>query len=280
MRRYSRIGLAALLVACLAGFGSAERLFAPGAELWEQWTAHSPDDLRTIDHASWDRLLKTYVTDKPEGANRVAYAMVTPEDRKALDAYVGALAAVNISGHARHEQLAYWINLYNALTVQVVLAHYPVASIRDIDISPGLFADGPWGAKLVSVEGVALSLNDIEHRILRPIWRDPRIHYGVNCASVGCPDLRPEAFIGARVEQQLTEAARAYVNDPRGVSIEGGNVTVSKIYDWFIEDFGGDEDGVIDHLLDFAKPALALDLRRIGRLYDTAYDWSLNDAGK
>lgn len=280
MRRYSRIGLAALLVACLAGFGSAERLFAPGAELWEQWTAHSPDDLRTIDHAPWDRLLKTYVTDKPEGANRVAYARVTPEDRKALDAYVGALAAVNISGHARHEQLAYWINLYNALTVQVVLAHYPVATIRDIDISPGLFADGPWGAKLVSVEGVALSLNDIEHRILRPIWRDPRIHYGVNCASIGCPDLRPEAFIGARVEQQLTEAARAYVNDPRGVSIKGGNVTVSKIYDWFIEDFGGDEGGVIDHLLDFAKPALAVELRRIGKLYDTSYDWSLNDAGK
>ena len=280
MRRYSRIGLAALLVACLAGFGSAERLFAPGAELWEHWTAHSPDDLRTIDHAPWDRLLKTYVTDKPEGANRVAYARVTPEDRKALDAYVGALAAVNISGHARHEQLAYWINLYNALTVQVVLAHYPVATIRDIDISPGLFADGPWGAKLVSVEGVALSLNDIEHRILRPIWRDPRIHYGVNCASIGCPDLRPEAFIGARVEQQLTEAARAYVNDPRGVSIKGGNVTVSKIYDWFIEDFGGDEGGVIDHLLDFAKPALAVELRRIGKLYDTSYDWSLNDAGK
>jgi hypothetical protein len=280
MRRYSRVALAVLLVACLAGFGSAERLFAPGAELWEQWTAHSPDDLRTIDHAPWDRLLKTYVPDIPAGANRVAYARVTQEDRTALDGYIDRLAAVNISGHARHEQLAYWINLYNALTVQVVLAHYPVASIRDIDISPGLFSDGPWGAKLVSVEGVALSLNDIEHRILRPIWRDPRIHYGVNCASIGCPDLRPEVFTGARVEQQLTEAARAYVNDPRGVSIEDGNVTVSKIYDWFIEDFGGDEDGVIDHLLDFAKPALAVELRRIGKLYDTSYDWSLNDAGK
>ena len=280
MRRYSRVALAVLLVACLAGFSSAERLFAPGAELWEQWTAHSPDDLRTIDHAPWDRLLKTYVPDIPAGANRVAYARVTQEDRTALDGYIDRLAAVNISGHARHEQLAYWINLYNALTVQVVLAHYPVASIRDIDISPGLFSDGPWVAKLVSVEGVALSLNDIEHRILRPIWRDPRIHYGVNCASIGCPDLRPEVFTGARVEQQLTEAARAYVNDPRGVSIEDGNVTVSKIYDWFIEDFGGDEDGVIDHLLDFAKPALAVELRRIGKLYDTSYDWSLNDAGK
>jgi hypothetical protein len=280
MRPHSRPLLAIALVLALAGFGSGERLFAPSADLWELWTAHSPDDLRSIDHSSWDRLLQIYVVPGKDGGTRVAYGKVSAKDRAALDAYISRLGAINISGYSRHVQLAYWINLYNALTVQVVLAHYPVTSIRDIDISPGFFSDGPWGAKLVTVEGERLSLNDIEHRILRPVWRDPRIHYAVNCASIGCPDLRPAAYSGTMIDQQLTEAARAYINDPRGVRVEGGKVTVSKIYDWFIEDFGDSEDKVIDHLLDYAKPALAADLRRIGKLGGVAYDWSLNDAAK
>ena len=104
---------------------------------------------------------------------------------------------------SRDEQLAYWINLYNALTVKVILDHYPVKSILDIDISPGWFSIGPWGKKLVAVEGVEISLDDIEHRILRPIWRDPRIHYALNCAAVGCPNLLREAFTGATAEVLL-----------------------------------------------------------------------------
>ena len=100
------------------------------------------------------------------------------------------LSGVAIGGYAPDEQRAFWINLYHALTVRVILSHYPVSGIREIDISPGLFARGPWDRKLIPVEGVELTLNDIEHRILRPIWRDPRVHYALNCASLGCPDLR------------------------------------------------------------------------------------------
>lgn len=280
MRLHSRLLLALAFVLALGGFGSGERLFAPDAEPWAHWTAHSPDDLRSIDHATWDRLLRTHVVAQPDGGTRVAYGSFSVADRAVLDSYVARLAAINISGYSRNVQLAYWINLYNALTVQVVLMHYPVESIRDIDISPGFFSNGPWGAKLVVVEGEGLSLNDIEHRILRPVWRDPRIHYAVNCASIGCPDLRAEAYSGSRIDQQLTAAARSFINDPRGVRIKDGRVTVSKIYDWFIEDFGGDEDRVIDHLLDYAKPELATELRRIGKLDGVAYDWSLNDAAK
>lgn len=281
MRLQSRLLLALAFVLVLAGFGSGERLFAPSSEPWEHWTAHSPDDMRSIDHAPWDRLLRTHVvTAGPGGGTRVAYGSFSVADRAVLDAYIARLGGINISGYARNVQLAYWINLYNALTVQVVLAHYPVKSIRDIDISPGFFSDGPWGAKLLSVEGEPLSLNDIEHRILRPVWSDPRIHYAVNCASIGCPDLRPGAYAGNIIDQQLTEAARAFINDPRGVKVADGRVTVSKIYDWFIEDFGGDEDRVIDHLLDYAKPELATALRRIGKLDGVAYDWSLNDAAR
>ena len=138
------------------------------------------------------RFLAQHLRTGEDGIARIGYGAVSDEDRKSLDAYIAALAGHPGSRRAlnRAEQQAYWINLYNALTVQVILDHYPVESIRDIDISPGLFADGPWGKKLVTIEGEAVSLDDIEHRILRPIWKDPRIHYAVNCASIGCPNLQ------------------------------------------------------------------------------------------
>ena len=264
------------ILAFLPGFGSGERLFAPSSDLWERWARHDASATARIEHSAWDTLLERHVSVRKGSANLVAYDAFNAEDRGALERYVTAMSAVQISDYARNEQLAYWINLYNALTVQVVLDHLPVASIRDINTSPGVLSSGPWGQELISVEGQALSLNDIEHRILRPIWRDPRIHYGVNCASIGCPDLAPRAYTGATVDQMLDTAARSYVNDPRGVSISKGKVTVSRIYDWFIEDFGNSEQGVIDHLLAYAEPDLAAALRAAGGLDDTHYDWSLN----
>ncbi len=168
--------------------------------------------------------------------------------------------------------------LYNALTVKVVLDHYPVDGIRDIDFSPGLFADGPWDKKLVEIEGEDVSLNDIEHRILRPIWRDPRIHYAVNCASIGCPNLQPTAFTAANTDALLAAAAQAYVNHPRGARVEGGKLIVSSIYVWFQEDFGGNDAGVISHLRRYADPGLRSRLSRIERIGDHFYDWSLNGA--
>ena len=105
------------------------------------------------------------------------------------------------------------------------------------DIDRGLFfADGPWGRKLFTVEGVPVSLDDAEHRILRPIWQDPRIHYAVNCASIGCPDLWPEAYESFNTDRILDQAAVNFINSDRGVKIEGGRMTVSKIYEWYDED--------------------------------------------
>ena len=153
-----------------------------------------------------------------------------------------------------------------------------VKSIRDIDISPGLFSDGPWGKKLVSVEGEDISLDDIEHRILRPVWKDPRVHYGVNCASIGCPNLQPEAFTAENSDELLDKGAREFVNSPRGARIENGKLTVSSIYVWFKSDFGGTDAGVIDHLKKYAQPGLRTQLEKIDRISDNQYDWTLNDA--
>jgi hypothetical protein len=253
-------------------------LFVPKAELWDYWLPHDPDSTAVVDHGAWDAFLKKSVVPGNDGINRLAYGGVGRTDRKALEDYLSTLSEVPVRSLRRDEQLAYWINLYNALTVKVILDHYPVKSIRSIDISPGFFSDGPWGKPLVRVEGKEMTLNDMEHRVLRPIWKDPRIHYAVNCASLGCPNLQPRAFTAENAEELLALAAREYVNHPRGVSVDKGWVRVSSIYVWFKEDFGGTDEGVIEHLRRHASGALPEELRRVDGISEHHYDWSLNDA--
>lgn len=274
--RFKATLVIAAFVFC-TGFGSGERLFAPSAELWQRWQTHDAASSAVIDHGIWDRLLIKLVVPGKDRLTLFRYGAANQMDRQNLNGYVAALTALPISTYNRAEQKAYWINLYNALTVKVVLDHYPVKSIRDIDISPGFFSDGPWGKKLVTIEGEAISLNDIEHRILRPIWRDNRIHYAVNCASIGCPNLYPMAFRATSMDAMLEDAARAYINSPRGVAVSHGAITVSKIYDWFIADFGDEEKSVLAHLTTYAAPGLRKDLLTIGKIDDVAYDWRLND---
>ena len=270
-----------LLGSAAAGlaFTTAPSLAAPAADLWPRWTPHDPASARTVDHAPWDDLLARYIRSAPDGIHRFAYGEVTSADRAALSSYIQSLGATTVSGLGRDEQFAFWVNLYNALTVRVVLDHYPVDTIRDIDISPGLFANGPWGAELTTVEGTSVTLDDIEHRILRPIWQDPRIHYAVNCAALGCPNLQPQAFTGANLETLLDAGARSYVNHPRGAALTGDRLVVSSIYVWFIEDFGDSDAGVISHLRRYAEPALSRALVGMDAISDDRYDWDLNDAG-
>jgi Protein of unknown function, DUF547 len=233
-------------------------------------------------HANYDALLKRYVTRSADGVNRVDYARwkASAEDRKTLDAYIEALSAQRPSALPRDAALAYWGNLYNAVTLKVVLDRFPVASIRDIK-SGSWFSFkayvGPWQEPRVSVEGKMLSLDAIEHDIMRPTFKDPRVHYVVNCASYGCPNLMNRAWRADTLESDLEAAARAFINHPRGVSVlSSGDLKVSSIYKWFIADFGGDNAGVIAHLRRYAGPDLAEKLKGAPRIAEDGYDWSLN----
>lgn len=274
-------GVGGLVVAITAAMTaillSVSAQAAPKAELWARWQKHDPAAPQQIDHGAWDRFLKQYVvTNDPSGIHRVRYQAVTPEDRKLLKGYVQALQAIAVSNYNRAEQRAYWINLYNAATVDLILGRFPVASIRDINISPGFLARGPWGAKLFSIEAEKLSLDDVEHRILRPIWKDNRIHYALNCASLGCPNLQPLSYTAANTEELLERGAREFINHPRGVAIQKGRLQVSSIYVWFQEDFGGDAEGLMEHWQQYAGPRLADALSKYtgGLAHD--YDWRLN----
>lgn len=274
--RFLRTNLAKFLFSMLFVFNVPLSAWAaPAADLWPKWNASDDSDKSVIDHSSWQQILDRYLkTSGDPEVTRFDYAAVTPEDKALLRKYLTELQDTPILKFNRAEQFAYWVNLYNATTVNLILNYYPVESIRDIKF--GFLSFGPWNEKLLKVDGEDLSLNDIEHRILRPIWKDNRIHYAVNCASVGCPNLATQAYTPANSEQLLEQGAIDYVNHPRGVALLDDELVLSSIYDWYQVDFGGDEKGVIQHLLKYAKPDLVRRLSGHAGDVDYRYDWGLN----
>ncbi len=237
--------------------------------------ALAPDTSETVlDHSSWSEFLSKYI-EPQDGLNYFRYGEVSETDSKALDDYLVGLQSVVVTELTDEQQFAYWVNLYNALTVRVILDHYPIESIRDISF--GLLSRGPWKKSLVTVQNVDLSLDDIEHGILRPVYEDERIHYAVNCASIGCPNLQTMAFSEKNLESLLEQSARQYVNHTRGVKIVDGELIVSSIYKWYEADFGDSEAEVIEHLIEYASDELKTKLDEFDEIDDYEYDWSLNE---
>ncbi len=229
------------------------------------------------DDADWNLILARFIVAGADGVNRFDYARLQADagNRARLAAQIARWCAQRPSAMGAGEAFAFWCNLYNALTVAIVTERFPVRSIRDI--SSGPLTRGPWKRQAATVEGRALSLDDIEHGVLRRQWREPRVHYAVNCASIGCPNLQPRAWRAASLEGDLDAAARAYIAHPRGVrATPDGGVVVSSLYHWFKGDFGGDDAGVLSHLRRYAQGDLAKRLAGVARISGYAYDWSVN----
>lgn len=240
----------------------------------EDFHAVSETSKTRIDHTAWDGILTKFTSRTDDNITVFDYAAATDADKAALKAYIRSLEQVDPTALSRNEAFAYWANLYNAVTVDVILDNYPVKSI--MRIRSGL-RPGPWKRKLVTVNGEALSLDNIEHDIMRAYFQDPLVHYAVNCASYGCPNLSQKAFTGDNLEEMLDAGARDYVNHPRGVMMDDAGVTASSIYRWFQEDFGGSEAGVIAHLKEYAEPDLKEKLEGVSSIDRFDYDWSLNE---
>ena len=233
--------------------------------------------------AVYDTLLGRYVKASQDGVNRVDYARWhgNNADRKALDTYIAEMSSRRPSAMSRDVALAYWGNLYNAVTLKVILDRYPVASIRDIKSSGSWFDfksyTGPWRELRFTVEGRKLSLDNIEHDIMRPTFKDPRVHYVVNCASFGCPNLMVRAWRARTLAADLDAGAREFINHPRGVEVLAGNrLRVSSIYKWFRDDFGPDDAAVIAHFKKYAGPELAAKLGKVATIAEDQYDWAIN----
>ncbi len=263
------------VLAGITGLTATTLIGAPAGFAASAFVQFRPNGSASVSHSAYDDLLKVHVKRDAKGYHRVDYRGVKA-NRAALKAYLVALQEVRPSTLTRAEAHAYWINLYNAATLDVVVEHYPVKSIKKINLGGGgLFGSGPWSKPLLTVEGMPLSLDDIEHRIVRPIFVDPLSHYGLNCASYSCPNLAVSAFTGSNVNTLLTQNARDYVNHERGVSVQSGRITSSKIYSWYAQDFGG-KRRLKTHWSQYGEPELVAAIKpaSLGRF---TYDWSLND---
>ena len=240
---------------------------------WDRWVKGSKRD---VDHGPLALLLDRHVLKRSDAIHHFAYGDLTAAERKSLDRYIHHLASFAIDSLDRREQYAFWLNFYNALVLRLVLSRYLVLSIRDIKFGFGPLADGPFDRKLVAVLGQPLSLSDIRDRILRPIFNDPRLHYGLCDAAIGSPNLQSRVFTGERVDRMLDGAALDFVNHPRGARLDGSTLVLSKLYAWHARDFGGAQRGVLAHLRRYAGPGLSLG-SGAGMPMRHAFDWSLND---
>jgi len=170
--------------------------------------------------------------------------------------------------------VAYGVNVYNAKTIDIIVENYPLKSIRSL----GALNRGPWDKKVLNVKGKGeMSLNDVEHGTLREMYKEPRIHYAVNCASYGCPNLKSTVWTAANLEADLNAAAIGYINHPRGVRVENGKVIASKIFDWYKVDFGNNQAGMLEHFRKYAKGDLATQLSSATKISKFEYNWNLNE---
>lgn len=227
---------------------------------------------QTAINAPYNDFLAKYVSEK-DGINLVAYADVSNEDEQILEDYIEVLSNTDISDYNDDEIMAYWFNLYNAKTIDVILDNYPLKSIRKIGFV------GPWKKKLLTVNGEAMSLDDIEHGTIRATYDEPRIHFAFNCASIGCPNLKMTAWEAATLEADLTQASIDFINSPRGVSVsDNGKLTGSSLFKWYKKDFGETSQEVVDYLSQFAKGDIKAAMEGASKFDKFEYDWDLNEA--
>jgi hypothetical protein len=240
-------------------------------------------------YAAWDGLLKKHVRWLPDDKqSRVDYAGFQG-DRVALKKVLDAMSAVGqaeFDGWSKPQQMAFLVNAYNAFTVELILTKYPnLKSIKDL----GSFIQSPWKKKFFRLLGEERHLDWIEHEQLRPLYADPRVHAAVNCASIGCPALRPEAFTAPKLEAQLDDGMLRFMGDRTRNRVRDGKLEVSAIFKWFKEDFEKGHKGI--HQLEdvFARYAgqLSDDPAEQARLKAKTmpvshldYDWSLNALGR
>jgi hypothetical protein len=219
------------------------------------------------DHQIFGELLTKY---NQEG--HVDYAGFKRQEAL-LDAYLEGLAKIDPDSLSRNERFAFYVNAYNAWTIKLILSKYPgVESIKNL----GSLFQSPWKKKIVKIRGTITTLDHIEHDILRPEFKDPRVHFAINCASKGCPPLYQEPFAGSQLEMQLNTVTRQFINNPGFNRLEGNVLYVSSIFKWFSEDFNDDIIGFFEQYASDPLKNKIIQRRSSLKIKYLDYDWSLN----
>ena len=226
-------------------------------------------DSRPLSHELWDQLLKKHVDDE----GMVDYKGFS-QDSSQLKIYLKGLSenAPNGKHWSEADQLAYWINAYNAFTIDLVLKHYPVESIKDIGPSIQIpLVNTPWQIKFIEINGEKYNLDNLEHNIIRKNFNEPRIHFALVCAAISCPKLRNEAYNGHSLDQQLTDQTRAFLSNENKNRIAENKIEISKIFKWYGGDFKK-ETSLIQYLNQYTE----VTIRDNAKVSYTDYDWGLN----
>ena len=223
-----------------------------------------------VDHSGYDRLLKKYVT----ASGRVNYKGLKA-DQQPLNDYLALLSKTPpAASWSRPEQMAYWINAYNAYTIRLVLDHYPVTSIKDIGSKIKIpFVTTPWAIKFFSIGKEKMSLDNIEHGILRKKYNDPRIHFALVCASVSCPSLRNEAYMPAQLDRQLEDQGRDFLNNPAKNKVGKSSAQLSRYFDWYKGDWSNNGQSVTQWVNKYSTTKMD-DNAKVTYL---DYNWNLNE---
>jgi hypothetical protein len=238
----------------------------------------TPGFAEPFDHSVFDGLLRRHVVQ-----GMVDYDAFSGADFKG---YLAALDQANPAALDEKERLAYWINAYNAYTIELINKHKQRDSIRNINKTLGIAAKGPWHEKLVKAGGKVYHLDNVEHDIIRKQWKEPRIHFALVCAAMGCPPLRGEAYTGARLEEQLADQTKQFLLETPAknrVDAKAGVVYGSMIYvKYYREDFGSTDAAIGRTLAGFYPegPEKQLLLSGKFKLVETDYDWTLNSQAK
>jgi hypothetical protein len=250
---------------------------APKAELIKFWDDSEPQSIMQVDHSAWQEILTAYVDDQHiSGVNRFDYGSVTPADALKLKNYLSYLQKLEPRQLNSEEAKAFWINLYNAILVDKIVAAYESGSMRAINrLMNGGVDSRAWGRVEAEVVMQEISLNDIEHGILRPIWKDPRVHFAISTSTLGGASIQKTAFKGDNNEQLLEKAKVEFMQHPRAVRVTGNGLILNSVFDWYASDFGANADEVLAYVRDNTSDATRqamLDLSRPS--FD--YNWDLN----
>jgi len=281
IRRHPRAACGAAVTAALGlaiGFFAVTNAATAKEPLGRSWPAGQQISMDEIDHAGFDSLLKKHV-DKDGFVNYPAWHK-SKEDRQALSKYLVHLSQASPTSKASREgQLAFWINAYNAVTLEGILQVYPTDSIRKHTAKLGGY--NIWQQLPLLVDGKPYSLEDIEHKVLRKMG-EPRIHFAIVCASVGCPRLLNEAYVGEKLDAQLATNATDFFSRPQNFQVDrSGAIKASSILDWFGTDFGATPAEQFGYLKPYLpKAAQAVATQPNVRVSFLDYDWSLNDQTK
>lgn len=222
-----------------------------------------------ITHEAFTEILQTYVDE-----HGLVYYARLQQDSATLNAYLNLLSThhPNDKKWTDSEQLAYWINAYNAFTLQLIIRNYPIKSIKDLTAVTIPFVISPWDKDFINIEGHRYTLNDIEHGIIRSHFNQPMIHFGLVCAAKSCPKLRTEAYTADEVDAQLSEQANDFINDQMRNITSTGNPQVSKIFQWYNGDFT-DSTSLAEYLNQFSEDSIAPD----ADIDYMDYNWELNE---